>query len=64
MTTAGGQFTSTSLPEVKVTVREGLLTKVNHLVEVSMEDTRVEALTKTAEGVHKVPGTLMQVETA
>ena len=45
MTTAGGTFASETLPNVTIQIDEGLLKKdFAHLVEVSIENTREEAI--------------------
>jgi len=44
MTSAGGLFSSTVLPDVTITLNEGVLTDLAHLVEVSIQKTREEAM--------------------
>ena len=44
MTSAGGLFASTVLPDVTITLNEGVLTDLAHLVEVSIQDTRQVAM--------------------
>ena len=47
MTSAGGLFSSTVVPGVTIQVNEGVLTDLAHLVEVSIQDTRQEAMSET-----------------
>ncbi|CAK8674809.1 unnamed protein product [Clavelina lepadiformis] len=62
MTSAGGTFPSTILPHVSINLEEGSVKDIAHIVEMSVAQSRQEAVTKTSlecQNITDVPGQLV-----
>ena len=56
MTSAGGTFASTTSPDVTMQLNEGVLTVLPHLVEISVQNIRREAVMNTNESMNSING--------